>query len=503
MKTRVLILTLITTILSSNLNAQVTPLLTTTWDQGCNYNANCPATASGGACGKVWTGCNATALAQIFKYYNYPSTGMGSHCNTNAPSHCVNFATQTYNYAAMPNNVTSANAEVAKLMYHLGIAVDMQWAGAVSNSFFTEIPMKKYFLYSPKMYNTATYMFNTTQELIEGIKAELNEGRPVYAKGGNHFYLIDGYNLSDEFHINFGWGGTHNGYYSITSVVNAAGTFTPTNFIFNIKPLTGSLEASTDTIDVSASSGLANIEFTSLFNWIMSSPDSWISLNQNNGTAGYFSPSDGITFNYALNNGPTRYGHIFIDNGSEIDTIVVKQAPSPLVVNPDSLFFTSAGGSQVITIEWFSWSSWNASSPDSWITVSQNSGTGNDTITVSVTTNTSTTPRTGYVILTAGMGYTDTVFVNQDAALTTSVIDNNNDNAYKVYPNPTNSIIYLSAKSLPDDIEFVVIDIFGRAIVREKTNGKHIDLSPLPIGMYILEIIANNNLLFKEKIIKQ
>lgn len=500
MKAHIQFLTAITLFLSGNLNAQVTPLLTTTWNQGCYYNADCPPTGSGGACGKVWTGCNATAIAQIFKYYNYPTTGMENHCNTNAPTNCVDFSIQTYNYAAMPNNVTSSNAEVAKLIYHLGIAVDMQWSGISSNSFFASIPMKKYFLYSPQMYSTATFMFNTTQELINGIKAELNAGRPVYAKGGNHFYLIDGYNLSDQFHMNFGWGGLYDGYYNITSVVNGAGTFTPTNFIFNIRPLAGSLETSTDTIDVPVNSGLSNIEFTSLNNWTMSSPTSWITLNQNNGAAGYYSPAS-VSFNYATNNGPIRYGYIFIDNGGEIDTIVVKQAPSPLVVNPDTLFFTNTGGSQDITIEWFSWSSWNVSSPDGWITVLQNSGTGNDTITVSVTTNPLTTPRIGYVIVTGGV-YTDTVFVSQDATITTSLIDYDDINFIKVFPNPTNGIINLSS-SLLSEIELVVFDVFGRNIIRKKTNEKYIDLSRFPSGVYIIEIIENNNVLIKEKIIKQ
>ena len=49
----------------------VLPLLTTLWDQGCFYNALCPA-ASGGQCGHVWTGCVATSMSQIMKYHNFP-----------------------------------------------------------------------------------------------------------------------------------------------------------------------------------------------------------------------------------------------------------------------------------------------------------------------------------------------------------------------------------------------------------------------------------------------
>lgn len=135
-----LLFNLIFLIFFINVYTQVGPLISTTWDQGCYYNAYCPPTSSGGACGRVWTGCNATAMAQIFKYYNYPTSGMSYHCNANAPSHCIDFSTQTYNYAAMPNSLSSHNEEVAKLMYHIGIAVDMQWSGTNSTSYFESKP---------------------------------------------------------------------------------------------------------------------------------------------------------------------------------------------------------------------------------------------------------------------------------------------------------------------------------------------------------------------------
>ncbi len=51
----------------------VGPLLTSTWNQGCNYNSSCPVDAKG-TCGHVWTGCTATSMAQIMKYWNFPTT---------------------------------------------------------------------------------------------------------------------------------------------------------------------------------------------------------------------------------------------------------------------------------------------------------------------------------------------------------------------------------------------------------------------------------------------
>jgi hypothetical protein len=468
--------------------AQVSPLLSTTWNQGCYYNAQCPTTSSGGACGRVWTGCNATAMAQILKYYNYPSSGMGSHCNTNAPAHCVDFYNETYNYAVMPNNVTSSNAEVAKLMYHLGIAANMQWSGSSSNSFFDSQPLKKYFKYSPRMYSTATFMFNTTQELIDAIKAELNEGRPVYAKGGSHFYLIDGYNASNQFHMNFGWGGTYDGYYNINSVVNGAGTFTPTNFLFNIRPLSGDLETATDTITIAAAaSNSNNIEFTSLQSWTMSTNVSWINLNLTSGSSGYYAFNTGSYFNSTTNNGGVRFGYIYIQNGNDTDTIVVKQDASPLAVSPSLLSYNETGGPQNISLNYYSWGTWTASSSDSWINVSPASGTGNATITVTCSNNPNPTVRNGVIIINAGV-FSDTVLVEQSGTITTAIKE---DEVLKIklYPNPAQNDITIT--NLADEPALVeIFSINGQQVLSEAINQKSkiIDISSLENGIYILQM---------------
>jgi len=57
---------------------EVLPLITTTWDQGANYNALCPADGAGPG-GHVWSGCVATAMCQIMNYWRYPIQGTGSH----------------------------------------------------------------------------------------------------------------------------------------------------------------------------------------------------------------------------------------------------------------------------------------------------------------------------------------------------------------------------------------------------------------------------------------
>ena len=74
----------------------VGPLVTTAWDQGLYYNSACPADASSpyGYGGRVPTGCGATAMSQIMRYWGYPTQGTGSH------SYSSNYGTLSANFGA-------------------------------------------------------------------------------------------------------------------------------------------------------------------------------------------------------------------------------------------------------------------------------------------------------------------------------------------------------------------------------------------------------------------
>lgn len=470
-----------------NVSAQVTPLLSTTWNQTCNYNAQMPTVGSGGSCGKAFTGCNATAMAQICKYYAYPISGFSYHCNTNSPSNCTDFSLANYNYAAMPNSVSSANASVATLMYDLGVSVDMNWSGTNSTSFFSSSVLKEYFAYSPKMYSTATFLFPTTADLIDAIKLELDNGRPVYAKGGGHFYLIDGYNLSDNFHMNFGWGGTYDGYYAINSVVNAAGTFTPSNFIFNIMPLQGELETAKDTIYIGAS-GVSTeaIEFTSLSDWSIASSESWLSPNLTAGTKGFYNYSNGSHFATTLNNGNERIAYVLITNASTVDTVVIVQATSTMQVTPDTLYYTSTGGTESIIVEHNSFTTWNAAVTETWLSLSTNTGTGNGGFDVIALPNPGAS-RSAYVVTTGG-GFTDTLFVTQEGNLSAGLISHQT-NSISMSPNPV--IDHLIISNLDKDKTPKIYDLIGnlQAVQCYRIGDKYrLDFSSLRNGVYIIKV---------------
>lgn len=224
-------------------------LLTTTWDQGCYYNALCPVEsgAGGGSCNHAWTGCVATTMAQIMKYHAFPATGIGYHSYTHADYglQTANFGSTTYNYAAMPNNVTSANTAVATLMYHAGVSVNMNYAADGSGAYSQDVPfaLVNYFNYAPSTQLKSIADYPVMADWWTLLRTELDASRPIYYSGsstasGGHAWVCDGYRISDnKFHFNWGWSGSYNGYFAIGALNPGGNNFNDDNsVVIGIQP---------------------------------------------------------------------------------------------------------------------------------------------------------------------------------------------------------------------------------------------------------------------------
>ena len=234
----------------------VAPLIQTKWNQNKYYNDLCPA-VSDGPNGHAYTGCVATAMAQIMKYWSYPSTGIGSHSYTwNGQTLNANFGATTYDWNNMAdyyeyyyangtdqyaNSLPEPSAEeiaaVATLMYHCGVSVDMNYGGsstggsAAPNAYVANA-LKNYFNYKntaqhkQKSYYSTVYY--TDDEWIAMLKTDLDASRPVQYGGqdpngsSGHAFVCDGYNSDDYFHFNWGWSGRYNGYFSLNNLNTGA-----------------------------------------------------------------------------------------------------------------------------------------------------------------------------------------------------------------------------------------------------------------------------------------
>ncbi len=228
----------------SSRSSTVAPMLTTTWNQDPYYNNLCPYNSTDQQ--RCVTGCVATAMAQIMKFWNYPAHGTGSYSYTpgSYPSYGVqsaNFGATTYNWSNMPTAISSSNAtDIATLMYHCGVAVAMDYGdynqgGSGAYVIGTSYPSAQkaygtYFSYNASAMK-GIYMSNyTSATWIAALEAELNAGRPIQYMGfdpggGGHTWVCDGYDANGLMHMNWGWGGYGNGYFSVTNLSVAGYNF--------------------------------------------------------------------------------------------------------------------------------------------------------------------------------------------------------------------------------------------------------------------------------------
>ena len=222
----------------------VDPLMTSRWRQNPLYNKYCPYDTVYLA--RSVTGCVATAMAQIMRYWQWPEVGYGSHSYSWSyyGTLSADFGNTYYNWEQMPDTLSNACSDeeidaVATLMYHAGVAVDMMYhpEGSGAYSAFSgnldfpcaENAFKTYFRYNPMLQSRHKGAYSDT-EWDALMRAELDAGRPVhygaaepYIHAG-HAFVIDGYDSLGMFHVNWGWGGPFDAWYLIDSLAPGAGS---------------------------------------------------------------------------------------------------------------------------------------------------------------------------------------------------------------------------------------------------------------------------------------
>ena len=198
---------------------QYGPLTSTTWGQLDGYNNSAPDyDCTNTDNGRTPTGCVATAMAQIMKYHEHPSS---------------------YNWSIMPDG--KGSDETSRLMKDAGDSVNMNWGCKASGALTSDTPsaFKNTFGYSSAEYTE----FNDST-----LESELAAGFPVILRGGEktttwlfftayengHAWVCDGIRRvsapaqinmgraglqtvcvqSWSYYMNWGWGGKDNGWYS-------------------------------------------------------------------------------------------------------------------------------------------------------------------------------------------------------------------------------------------------------------------------------------------------
>ena len=347
--------------ISPKRSRSVEALVQTRWNQGSPYNNLCPYDNSHNE--RTVTGCVATAMAQIMKYWNYPTQGNGTQTYTHETygQQTANFGSTTYDWNNMVNTYSNSATQaqknaVATLMYHCGVAVMMDYgisstggSGAVtvgSSNGTAEYALKTYFLYKNTL-NGCRRSDYTDQTWKNMLTTDLDAGRPVIytgrGEGGGHCFICDGYNNSDQFHFNWGWGGYCDGFYAINSlepgvggIGSAHGTYNESqSAIFGIEPNAG-LFAIPNALTFSglgdSKTFMVRSSTASSQSWSASSNQSWLTITPSTGAGSGANTT--VTATASRNNTANeRTATVTITQGSATTTVTVVQ-PSGVANNP-------------------------------------------------------------------------------------------------------------------------------------------------------------------------
>lgn len=213
----------------------IAPMMTSTWSQGWPYNNECPMYFTEG---RSVTGCVATAMAQILYYQRdksvsevqkdipgytcYTETTWGKLQVEGIPAGSpIDWANMIDNYGG--GGTAKQQLAVAQLMHYCGVSVEMEYTNSASaaQSYRVADAMKAYFGYGNSVrYISRSSYSDTDWDAI--IYNELESGRVVYLSGANseagHAFVTDGYDGNHCYHINWGWGGSSDGFFLLSSL---------------------------------------------------------------------------------------------------------------------------------------------------------------------------------------------------------------------------------------------------------------------------------------------
>ncbi|WP_040562032.1 C10 family peptidase [Hoylesella buccalis] len=235
-------------LMKGKIKPSVAPMLKTTWGQNAPYNLQCPLAPGKNVHCK--TGCVATAMAQVMKYYGYPARGQGNvsyaYKGGDGLTHIVetDFSKSTYDWEKMKDAYTygdnSSEEEkqaVAKLMADCGAAVKMDYGQDYSGAYDMDVAqaLKVHFAYDEAVTYLSTFLNEVNDSTwYTTLYQQLSDGMPVIYGGSSpyaqHCFVIDGYDEKGNFHVVYGLG-DGDGFVNLKKI-----SYQNQSMTFNIKP---------------------------------------------------------------------------------------------------------------------------------------------------------------------------------------------------------------------------------------------------------------------------
>lgn len=542
----------------------VEPLITSSWDQGLYYNEMCPADP-GGPGGHCFVGCVPTTMGQLCNYFRFPQTGTGSYSYECPPygELSADFGNSNYDWNQMPSNVSTNSLATAQILYHLGVSCDLVYGpdGSGMYNHKAAYALRTHFKYSPE--TQYVYRDSTSLNWDSLLVSHLDRKMPMYYAGWSvpniygHAFVCDGYQESSYFHFNWGWSGSYDGYFYTDNLTPGGSNFNlAQEVIINCFPDTvnyqypsycqgaDTVNSVSGTID-DGSGPIYNYQNNLNCSWLISPADSvnFIILE----FLKFDTPENDTLFIYDGNSDNAQllgaYSGISVPTSltSSGDEVFIKfktdnentaggwligyssdiplYCSNSMLTEPVGTISDGSGPANYHNLTTCLWMIQPGSGLDIILSFSEFS-TEEDFDYVSVFDGTdkigefsgNELPPT----LTATSGIMTVVFATNssitesgwEAHYTTSPVGTNEiikKDQVLVFPNPATNILNIEFADISATFQIILYDVYGKKVMKSQgINSKSMKLqtNEIPDGIYIIEIINNNQKVIEKVIIR-
>ncbi len=209
--------------------------LESNWTQNAPYNNMCPMDPVNVV--RSLAGCPAVAMAMIVNYHKttnntYFDDNDDYYHNYSGRQYWIDDDYLTIEFPSFPelnnyldtinynyqNSIPETNQDKSALVFACAIACTQVFTSSASGTFGVS---QAYSAYQNFNFNTIDILYDgdTTiysrliQNIIDSLPAHLALVDSAWSMG--HNVVVDGYDSNGFFHINFGWGGSNNGWYTL------------------------------------------------------------------------------------------------------------------------------------------------------------------------------------------------------------------------------------------------------------------------------------------------
>jgi hypothetical protein len=208
----------------------------TDWHQSAPYNNFCPLDLAHGGARSV-AGCPAVTMAQILNYHNttmnvvfddsddyYHAYGGNNYwIDNNYVQYSFKSFPQLNTYLSTlqshyENQIPPTNDDKAAITFACGVAATQVYGASGSGTFGVNQAFEAYQRFNC---TTISLLDENDPDLYERLSSNMKDALPAHLaimneeEDSGHNLVVDGYNTDNFYHLNFGWGGSNNGWYLI------------------------------------------------------------------------------------------------------------------------------------------------------------------------------------------------------------------------------------------------------------------------------------------------